>query len=366
MSIRPRATSQQRFSLPRNPFAYALVATVGVGAGLAVLGALSALATVFLYIGVALFLTLALEPLIQILTRQRLPRAAAAGILALGSLVIFAFVGAIVIPAMSNQIVTVGGRLLRSLEHLPEQEWFVWASGVVSDAVDLDELIDDVTRFFGDPEKLLAVGGGVIRVGSGIVDGVTGVLIVSVLTVYFVLTLPSLKAKAYALVAQHARAGVASLSEDLLQSVGRYVGGQVSLAALSALVTFILTSAIGSPAPIMLAALAFVGSLIPVFGPVVASSITVLVTLVEGSGAAMIAAIVLLVYMQVEAYVLTPRIMSQAVKVPGSLVIVAALAGVALGGVLGAFVAVPVAAAAVTIIDQVVIPRQNGRRTRSL
>jgi predicted PurR-regulated permease PerM len=53
------------------------------------------------------------------------------------------------------------------------------------------------------------------------------------------------------------------------------------------------------------------------------------------------------------------NIMSRAVRVPGSLVILAALAGVALGGVRGAFVAVPAAAAAVTIIDKVVIPRQD-------
>lgn len=57
--------------------------------------------------------------------------------------------------------------------------------------------------------------------------------------------------------------------------------------------------------------------------------------------------------------------MSRAVKVPGALVIIAALAGVALGGILGAFVAVPVAAAAVTIVNNVIIPRQErgpGRR----
>ena len=63
--------------------------------------------------------------------------------------------------------------------------------------------------------------------------------------------------------------------------------------------------------------------------------------------------------MQVEAYVLSPRIMNRAVSVPGALVVVAALAGGTLLGILGALVAIPFAAALLLIIKQVVIPRQN-------
>jgi predicted PurR-regulated permease PerM len=63
--------------------------------------------------------------------------------------------------------------------------------------------------------------------------------------------------------------------------------------------------------------------------------------------------------MQVEAYVLSPRIMSRAVSVPGALVVVAALAGGTLLGVLGALIAIPFAASVLLIVRQVVIPRQN-------
>ena len=56
---------------------------------------------------------------------------------------------------------------------------------------------------------------------------------------------------------------------------------------------------------------------------------------------------------------LSPRIMSRAVSVPGSVVVIAALAGGALLGLLGALIAIPVAASIILIIKQVVIPRQN-------
>jgi predicted PurR-regulated permease PerM len=65
--------------------------------------------------------------------------------------------------------------------------------------------------------------------------------------------------------------------------------------------------------------------------------------------------------MQIEAYVLAPRIMGRAVSVPGAVVVIAALAGGALLGLLGALVAIPVAASILIIYRQVVIPRQNER-----
>jgi len=74
---------------------------------------------------------------------------------------------------------------------------------------------------------------------------------------------------------------------------------------------------------------------------------------------AIIAAIYYLIYMQIEAYVFSPIIMRRAVKVPGVVVVVAALAGGTLLGILGALIAIPVAAAILLIIKQVIVPRQN-------
>jgi len=68
-----------------------------------------------------------------------------------------------------------------------------------------------------------------------------------------------------------------------------------------------------------------------------------------------------LIYMQFEAYLLTPRIMNRAIAVPGSLVIIGALIGGALLGLLGALVSIPITAAILLVITQVHIPRQNAK-----
>ena len=87
--------------------------------------------------------------------------------------------------------------------------------------------------------------------------------------------------------------------------------------------------------------------------------ITLLVWAFDGTPSVFIVAIYYIVYMGVEAYIVSPRIMKTAVSVPGVVVVIAALAGGTLLGVLGALVAIPVAASILLIIKQVVIPRQN-------
>lgn len=348
--------------VPPHPFRYALVATLGVGCGLAILAAIGTLGTVLVYVGVAFFLAIAVEPLIAAAGARRVRRGPAVLGAAMLFLLVVALAATTIIPAISSQLAALAGDAFAYLEQVPEQAWYQWLTGVVGNSLDVQGVAQNAAQFLANPDQLLGFTGGLLRVGTGIVDAVTGVIIVTVLTVYFVLTLPAITAKAYSLVSFRRRREVKAVGDEILQSVGRYVGGQIVLAISNAMVTFVVTAAVGSPAPALLAVIAFIGALIPVVGPVIGAGIATIVTLDAGVVPALVVAGVLLVYLQLEAYVLTPRVMHRAVAVPGALVIVAALGGAALGGVLGAFVAVPVAAAGMTIIDRVIIPHQQGRK----
>lgn len=346
--------------LPAHPFGYAVLATLGVGAGLVVLGALAAVATVLVYVGVALFLALALEPGIRVLIARGLPRWVAAATLIVGFALVIALFAVTVLPIAVQQVSTFVAQLAAVLRGLPDQAWYVWATSNLG-ALDLNGLLSSLTDVLTDPRQLSAIAGGVLQVGSGLISGVTAVVIVTALTIYFALTLPNVIAAVLRLVPRSRRDLTGSLLNEVLDSVGRYVSGQLTLATINATFTLVLTVLAGSPAPILLAVIAFVAALIPVVGTVIGSILVVLATLTTGPVAALVVGIFLLVYMQIEAYVLSPRIMSRAVAVPGVLVIVAALAGAALGGVLGALVAVPVAAAGLLVIKRLVIPYQEAR-----
>lgn len=350
----------------QNAFRIGLVGTLGVGVGLLILTSIVTLSTIITYIGAALFLALGLDPAMSWLERRGLPRWAAILIVMTGVGFLVAALVLAVVPIIVDQVSQLVEEIPRIVERVNSQDWIENIKDQFPQ-VPIDEINVQVTTgltdFFTNPDKLSELAGGVLQVAVAIGTGVFGVVIVFILMLYFAASLNTMKRATYQLVPSSKRARFADLTEQITQSVGRYVLGQVSLAAVNGIASFIFLSIIGAPFTAVLALLAFLFSLVPLIGTLSGSVIIVLVCLIPGINSspltALVAAIYYIIYMQVEAYVLSPRIMNRAVKVPGALVVIAALAGGSLGGVLGALVAIPVAAATLLIIKQVVIPRQN-------
>lgn len=340
-------------------FRLGLLGTLGVGVGMVIIGAVQTLATVLIYIGVAYFIALALEPLITFFTARKVPRWVASVAIVLVGGLIATLIALSIVPLVARQITNAVKDAPAFIANLQTQPWVEWITTNAGNFFDIDGLISEATTFISDPQRLLSFGGGLLTIGAGIGEGVTAVIVVTVLSLYFTLTLPAMMEKVYQTVPRSRRAGFRSVTEEILQSVGKYVAGQLFLALCNAVVTFIIVTLVGGPVPFLLAFVAFVCALIPVVGPVIGTTIVALATLITNPLGALIAAIVLLVYMQVEAYFLSPRVMAKAVAVPGALVIIAAIGGAALGGILGALVAIPVVAAGILIYDRVLLPRQE-------
>ena len=351
----------------QNAFRVALVGTLGVGAGLIILSSIASLSTILTYIGAALFLALGLEPAVSALERRRLPRWAAILVVITGVAAVVAALVLAVVPIIVDQVTQLVESIPRIVEQVNSVDW-IEALQEQFPLLAIDEISTQVsaalTDFFTNPDQLSELLGGVWQVAIAIGGGLFAVVIVVILTLYFTASLDSMKRATYQLVPASKRARFADLTEQITQSVGRYVIGQVTLAAVNGALSFIFLSIIHAPFPAVLALIAFTFSLVPLVGTLTGSIIIVLACLIPGLGSpltALVAAIYYLVYMQVEAYLLSPRVMNRAVKVPGALVVIAALAGGSLLGILGALIAIPVAASALLIIKQVVIPRQNER-----
>jgi predicted PurR-regulated permease PerM len=351
----------------QNAFRIGLVGTLGVGVGLLILTSIATLSTIITYVGAALFLALGLDPAISWLERRGLPRWGAITIVMTGVGLLVAGLVLAVVPIIVDQVSQLIDELPRIIARVSSEDW-IEAVKEQFPQVPIDEISGQITTgltdFFTNPDKLSELAGGVLQVAVAIGTGVFAVVIVFILTLYFAASLNAVKRATYQLVPASKRARFADLTEQITQSVGRYVLGQTSLAAVNGVLSFVFLSIIQAPFPAVLAFLAFLFSLVPLVGTLTGSIVIVLVCLIPGLGSpltALVAAIYYVVYMQVEAYLLSPRIMNRAVKVPGALVVIAALAGGSLLGILGALVAIPVAAAILLIIKQVVIPRQNER-----
>ncbi|MFK0401024.1 AI-2E family transporter [Microbacterium sp. NPDC090225] len=342
-----------------NPFMFGLLGALGVLVALAIGGMVGQLATVFVYIGVAIFLALGLDPIVAFIERK-LPRPAAVAIVV--AVVVLAFAGIIlaIVPILVEQITNLVNDGPQMVEDFMASAWFQDVTAQFGST--FEDAAQGVLSFVQDPGNILNISGGVFAVGAGIAGGFTGVTIVLILTLYFMASLRSMKKVATRFVPAYQRETFSGLLEDVSGAVGRYVMGQASLALVNGILSLIFLSIIGAPVPALLALIAFIGSMIPLVGTLAASIINSLICLFISPVTALIAIIYYLVYMQIEAYVLSPRIMNKAVAVPGALVVIAAVAGGALGGILGALVAIPVAASIIIIVQKVVFPAQDRKQ----
>ncbi|WP_290472683.1 AI-2E family transporter [Leifsonia sp. 71-9] len=339
-----------------HPFTFGLVGALGVLVALLIGGVVGQLSTVLVYIGLALFLALGLDPIVSFIERK-LPRGAAVSIVVAVVILVFAGIILAIIPVLVQQISHLVETLPTTIDNVTKSGWYKDVTNQYGDSI--QQGIDGVLNFFKDPGNLATIGGGLIAVGAGIAGGLTGVTIVLILTLYFMASLRSIKRIAARFVPEYRREGFSELVDDVSGAVGRYVIGQASLALINGILSLIFLLIIGAPMPALLALIAFLGSLIPLVGTLIGAIVNSLICLLASPLTAIVAFIYYLVYMQVEAYVISPRIMNKAVAVPGAIVVIAAVGGGTIGGILGALVAIPVAASAIIIIQKVVFPAQD-------
>lgn len=338
------------------PFRLGLFGGLGVLIAIAIGSVVGQLATVLVYIGIAVFLALGLDPVVSLLERK-LPRPGA--IASVVAIVILAFAGVLIaiVPILIEQVDNLIKNWPSMLEDIKRSDWYHFLTTQLGTT--FEDASKDVFAFLSDPGNLWQLGGGVFAIGSSIAGAFTGITIVLILTLYFMASLRNMKKVAARFVPAYQRDGFSEILDDVSSAVGRYVIGQASLALINGVLSLTLFLIIGAPLPALLALIAFVGSMIPLVGTLSAAVINSLICLVASPVTALIAFGYYLVYMQVEAYVLSPRIMSKAVAVPGALVVIAAVAGGTLGGILGALVAIPVAASIIIIVQQVLFPVQD-------
>jgi predicted PurR-regulated permease PerM len=345
-----------------HPFRTGLLGGLGVLLALAVGGAITQLATILTYVGAALFLALGLDPIISALQRRNVPRWLSIVLVLVSVIGVLVALGLAVVPLLVDQTTKLIAGIVKYTQGGNLQQLLRQVHAVLP-SIDVVGLVNQATTYL--QRNVGTVAGGVLQVGLGIAGGVAGAVVVIILTIYFTASLDTFKRGLYLLVPMTRRERFANIAEQIFSSVGRYVIGQVSLALVNGVLSFLFLSIIGAQLPAVFAFIAFLGSLIPLVGTISGAVLIVLgefaltgATSGGGLPVWVIVAIYYLIYMQVEAYLLSPHIMNRAVKVPGVVVVIAALIGGTLLGILGALIAIPVAAAVLLILQQVVVPRQ--------
>jgi len=307
---------------------------------LALLYVLYVARNVLVLVGISLFLAVALGPAVDLLTRGPLPRAAA--ILVVYVIIIAAVVGVglLVIPPVVEQVEALAGDLPGYLQDLRGSATFR----------ELDQrygLIEQLQRQAATlPERLGEAAGALQAVTFGAFTTVFELLTVLTITFFLLLDERRIFELGLAMAGPGRAPRLREVGLRIYRSTAGYVAGALTIAAINATVTFVTLTLLGVPFAVPLSVLMFFFGLIPLVGATIGGALILVVTLfTDFPTATIVYLVVLVVYQQIENNVLQPFVYRRTVDVPPLVVILAILVGSALLGVLGALVAIPVAAA---------------------
>ncbi|HET8596098.1 MAG TPA: AI-2E family transporter, partial [Intrasporangium sp.] len=221
----------------QSPFYIGFVGALGVLVAYAFVQAIGKLDTTITLLLVALFLSLALNPIVEALTRAKIRRGLAVAIVFFGLLVVFALLGWVVIPPVATQSTDLANNAPKMLDGLLQNQW---VQEVDHRYQVIARIQEEINKRVADGNLWAGIFGGVLETGKVLLGGVFSVLTVLVLTLYFLASLPSLKQAAYALVPATRRRRIISLAEEIMRRVGSYAIGQVAVAAINAFCSWIM------------------------------------------------------------------------------------------------------------------------------
>ena len=185
----------------------------------------------------------------------------------------------------------------------------------------------------------------------------SSMLAIVVLSIYFLAGLPRIKVFAYQLVPHSRRPRAILIGDEILAKVGGYVLGNFITSLIAGLGTYFWLLAFGVPYPLLLGIFVALLDLIPVIGSTVGGAVVTLVALTVLLPVALATLAFYVAYRLAEDYLIVPRIMGRTVQVPAIVSLIAVLIGGVLLGIIGALVAIPIAAAIRLLLHEIAIRR---------
>ena len=323
------------------------MASAGVAVTYGAVRVLGSASSVLVLIGAALFFALGLEPAVSGLVNRKLPRWAAVSLVVV---VVFGVLAGAVAAAIPPLVQEARQFIEQAPHYLQQAQDHSSLIGRLNERFHVQQRITDMFRGPSAPTV-----GGVVKVGKTVFGAASHVGIVAVLTVYFLADMPRIRATVYRFVPNSRRPRAILIGDEVLAKVGDYVFGNVLTSLIAGAATFVWCLTLNVPYSLLLGAFVAIVDLFP-YGSTVGGFVVALVALAVSIPVSIATVGFYIAFRLAEDYLLTPRIIGRAVKVPGGVTVVAVLIGAALLGVVGALLAIPVAAALQLLVSELVFP----------
>jgi predicted PurR-regulated permease PerM len=298
---------------------------------------LGKLRNIILWLVASLFLSFALEPAVNWLTKHGWRRGAATGVVLFGLALLLVVLVASMVPLVIDQVKELIDKVPGWLAKMSvyTDRWF----GVKLTSQKITTAIANAAKDVGQ------VASNVASVGGFILGLVFQVLTIGLFTFYLVADGPRFRRAVCSVLPQRRQREVLDAWEIAVDKTGGYLYSRLLLAVISAVCSFAVLTFLGVPFALPLALfLGFVSQFIPVVGTYIAAAVPLLVALLQDPWSALIFLIYVVVYQQIENYLLSPRITARTMSLHPAVAFFAALAGGAVSGIVGAFMALPAAA----------------------
>jgi predicted PurR-regulated permease PerM len=313
---------------------------------------------VITWIVIALFLALALDPLVGFFQRHaRLNRGLAIGVTYLVVMVVIAGVGATFIPKLVDEVngfIDATPGYVKDLTEGRGRLGFLERKYHVVEKVEKEVKKPDIAK------RILGLSGTAVAVTKGVITAVAATVTIVFLTFFMLLEGRSWVDRFYGLLPEHAQPRWRSVGHDIYRTVGGYVTGNLLISVIAGTFATVVLLIMGVPYAVALGLLVAFLDLIPLAGATIASIVVATVAFLHSVPAGIVVLGSLIVYQQIENHFLQPVIYGRTVQLSPLAVLASVLIGAEIAGILGALAAIPVAGAIQVVLrDRIAARRAN-------
>lgn len=313
--------------------------------------ALFVVGIIFLYyirdILVLLFITLiivaGLDPIVTKMESQKIPRVFSVLIAYLLLFLVFGALIYLIVPPLVEQIMNINYNLPYFADKI---------SNFLN--INLSDIFARGSSSLGQiTNQLTQISGNVLKTVLALFGSFVSALMVLVLSFYLLLERKELKKFIFAFIPQTKKVLIDNIFTKTLPKLGEWIRGWLVLSITIGVANLIALWIIGVPYALSLAILAGFLEIVPTVGPLIAGAVAAIVALATGGWMMLLFVVIAYIIIQaLENYVLVPKIMGKAVGLSPVIIIVALMIGAKLEGILGAIIAIPIAAVIIIVLNE--------------
>jgi predicted PurR-regulated permease PerM len=325
-----------------------------VAAAAAIAWALASIANVLLVILVSIFSVAVLSPVVTAMERRSgWRRGLCSTLLVLVIVLVIGVVALVLAQAIGGAVRDLSNALPEIVDKARHSDLGNLINSGSDSLATLSKHASDITR------GVARVSGGVAHVGVSAFGAVTLVFSVVFLTLYGLIDERRARDWVGGLLYRNDRERYLQVTDRIVQTTSRYMLGNLAISVVCGTVYGITAVILGLPYPLALAVIAGILDLVPNVGATIAGVVIALVALSVSLEAMIVFLIVIVVYQQIENYVLQPTIIGKAAQLSGFAVLASVLAFGALFGLIGAIIGVPIAAGLQIVAEELTANRRT-------